>query len=422
TGLPAQPAILKTSAPDWSSGSSLMAHAEKAMDGGYEAAARSPLPFSFACASGTFGSFCGSFCRSFCKVFKEGFGPLGAQSARPGIAKERGGGKERGCSMGRNVRHPLAPEAPRDRKSPHKNGHEQPCELLQGRRQGPEAVTSPLAKESKWHEDKLAAPFTTPLRILLFTVLIDILLDPVEAAVSTEENIKELSEAQPITRTAGRVFVGPFLVSARRSIGGVVDEAANLDSWLRALVNCTVWKHLGGIFQNHPSSPAADDLTATAMPLHLSVFRVSQLQRLEDRLDFAGRAEFVFWPFPGSFFGFTVLGDAEAAEWLRDQREGSTVEVQVFNNPDLGAGGSLRGHTKSNPACLQGYTPRCREPLMAAPPDGTGRPSRDPRDAPAEAVFCTSGFRSKQRKLAWLAALQSRDTTGIQTVPVAQNL
>ncbi|OLQ04866.1 hypothetical protein AK812_SmicGene11965 [Symbiodinium microadriaticum] len=235
--------------------------------------------------------------------------------------------------MGRNVRHPLAPEAPRDRKSPHKNGHEQPCELLQGRRQGPEAVTSPLAKESKWHEDKLAAPFTTPLRILLFTVLIDILLDPVEAAVSTEENIKELSEAQPITRTAGRVFVGPFLVSARRSIGhwstrgGVVDEAANLDSWLRALVNCTVWKHLGGIFQNHPSSPATDDLTATAMPLHLSVFRVSQLQRLEDRLDFAGRAEFVFWPFPGSFFGFTVLGDAKAAEWLRDQREGSTVEA-----------------------------------------------------------------------------------------------
>ena len=25
-----------------------------------------------------------------------------------------------------------------------------------------------------------------------------------------------------------------------------MDEAANLDSWLRALVNCTVWKHLGG--------------------------------------------------------------------------------------------------------------------------------------------------------------------------------
>ena len=121
--------------------------------------------------------------------------------------------------MGRNVRHPLAPEAPRDRKSPHKKGHEQPCELLQGRRQGPEAVTSPLAKVSKWHEDKLAAPPTTPLRILLFTVLIDILLEPVEAAVSTEENIKELSEAQPITRTAGRVFVGPVLVSARRSIG-----------------------------------------------------------------------------------------------------------------------------------------------------------------------------------------------------------
>ena len=44
-------------------------------------------------------------------------------------------------------------------------------------------------------------------------------------------------------------------------------------------------------------------------------------------LGFCGRAEFVFWPFPGSFFGFTVLGDAKAAEWLRDQREGSTVEA-----------------------------------------------------------------------------------------------
>ena len=43
------------------------------------------------------------------------------------------------------------------------------------------------------------------------------------------------------------------------------------------------------------------------------------------------------------------------------------------------AGGSLRGHTKSNPACLQGYTPRCREPrerhVCKATLQGAGNPS-----------------------------------------------
>ena len=64
-------------------------------------------------------------------------------------------------------------------------------------------MTGPLAKVSKqWNEDKLIRPPTMPLRVVLFRVLLESLLDRVEEAVQTEAKVQESIEANLILKTS----------------------------------------------------------------------------------------------------------------------------------------------------------------------------------------------------------------------------